>query len=379
MSFKFLSSVIVLLALHSCASKQTIAERSLAPSPKAVKNIILMIGDGMGLTQMSAGTFAFANTSNFERCKYIGLHKPYASNALITDSAAGATAFASGKKTYNGAIGVNQDTVPIQTILEEAEEIGLSTGLISTSSITHATPASFIAHNRYRRNMEEIAEDFLKTEIDFFIGGGRKHFDSRDKDERNLLEEMREKGYVVSSYFENELDDIDVDFSKNFAYLTSSEEPLRRSEGRDYLPLATHLGIQHLSNHGDQGFFLMIEGSQIDWGGHANDIDWVLSEWKEFDGVLGSVLDWAAEDGETLVIITADHETGGLAIQKESKFGEISAAFTSDYHTGSMIPVYAFGPLAENFCGIYENTAIYHKMRDAFGWAKSKATPRRRL
>jgi len=172
----------------------------------------------------------------------------------------------------------------------------------------------------------------------------------------------------VSSYFENELHEVNVDSSRNFAYLTASSEPLRKSEGRDYLPLASNLAIDHLSEHADSGFFLMIEGSQIDWGGHANDIDWVINEWTEFDQVLGNVLDWAEKDGETLVIVTADHETGGLAIQKESTMGKISAAFTSDYHTGAMIPVYAFGPRADEFIGIYENTAIYYKMKAALGW-----------
>lgn len=360
--------LIALILVVGCTSQQNVAvTKNIIPSPE-VKNIILLIGDGMGLTQMSAGTYAFANTSNFERCKHIGLHKPHASNALITDSAAGATAFSCGIKTYNGAIGVNQDTVPVKTILEEAEERGLSTGLISTSSITHATPASFIAHNRYRKNMEEIAEDFMDTELDLLIGGGRKYFDAREKDDRNLLTEMRSKGYEVSSYFEHDLDELTIDVSKNFAYFTASSEPLRKTEGRDYLPLAVDQALHHLSQHGEDGFFLMVEGAQIDWGGHANDIEWVLNEWKEFDTVLGTVLDWAKKDGETLVIVTADHETGGLAIQPDSKMGEISAAFTSDYHTGTFIPVYAFGPKADTFAGIYENTAIYYKMRAALRW-----------
>ena len=322
----------------------------------------------MGLTQISAGTYAYGNKSNFERMDVIGLHKSYAYGELITDSAAGATAFACGQKTYNGAIAVDKDTMPIGTILEEAEMRGLSTGLVSTSSITHATPASFIAHNKYRKNMEEIAEDFLDTEVDFFVGGGRKHFDSREKDERDLLAEFRAKDYVISTYFEEELEAITIDPSKNFGYLTSSEEPLRQTEGRRYLRDATKKSIAHLDHHDNTGFFLMIEGSQIDWGGHANDLDWVLNEWKEYDQVIGDVLDWAEQDGETLVIITADHETGGLAINPGSQMDSIVGAFTSNYHTGTMIPVFAKGPGADLFNGIYENTAIYDKMRAAYGW-----------
>ncbi len=360
--------LMMIWLLSSCSTTQIVTPEIVAPVK--AKNVILLIGDGMGLTQISAGTYANSNRSNFERMPVVGIHKPYASNKLITDSAAGATAFACGQKTYNGAIAVDRDTMPIGTILEEAELRGLSSGLISTSSITHATPASFIAHNKYRKNMEEIADDFLDTEIDFFVGGGRKHFDSRENDDRDLLAELRSKGYVMSSYFEEELVDMSVDSSKNFGYFTSSEEPLRQMDGRTYLPDAVDKSLNFLPNHDTGGFFLMIEGSQIDWGGHANNIDWVISEWKEFDGVIGQVLDWAEQDGETLVVITADHETGGLAIQPDSKMDSISAAFTSDYHTGTMIPVFAYGPGSEAFGGIYENTAIYDKMREAYGWNK---------
>ena len=367
MKFKLLIMLLA-LSLTQCQTTSQITQQSGAMSAPKAKNIVLLIGDGMGLTQISAGIFANQNTSHFERFKVVGIHKPYAFDKLITDSAAGATAFACGVKTYNGAIGVNSDTVAVQTILEEAEEKGMATGLIASSSIVHATPASFIAHNAFRRNYEEIAEDFLKTDIDFFVGGGRKYFDARSIDDRNLLEELREKGYVISSYFEEDYSNVSVSSNSKFGFLTSSEEPLRFSEGREYLNKAVKDGLRHLSRQNDQGFFLMIEGSQIDWGGHANNIDWVISEWKEFDQVLGNILDWAEKDQETLVVVTADHETGGLAIQPESTMDNLIGAFTSTYHTGAFIPVFAYGPGSEKFGGIYENTAIYHKMRECVGW-----------
>ena len=360
--------VFTILLSFSCSTTNNQILPVQDEAPPRAKNVILLIGDGMGLTQISAGIYANNNQSNFERFDVIGIHKPYSSNQLVTDSAAGATAFSCGVKTYNGAIGVDADTVAITTILEEAESRGLSSGLIATSSIVHATPASFIAHNSSRRNYEQIAQEFLNTEIDFFVGGGRKHFDSRSMDERDLLEELRAKGYQISSYFENDYSEVKVKPQQNFGFLTSSEEPLRFSEGRNYLTKAVQDGMQHLSNHDDTGFFLMIEGSQIDWGGHANDFNWVISEWKEFDQAIGHVLDWAEKDGETLVIVTADHETGGLAIQPQSTMTNLIAEFTSDYHTGVLIPVFAYGPGSELFGGIYENIAIYDKMRRAFDW-----------
>ena len=136
------------------------------------KNIILLIGDGMGVAQVFAGMSANGGELHIQNMKHIGFSKTQSSSAYVTDSGAGGTAIATGNKTYNGAIGVNPDTVPVHSILEIAEANGKATGLISTSAITHATPASFIAHQPSRYMMEEIAADFLKTDIDLFIGGG---------------------------------------------------------------------------------------------------------------------------------------------------------------------------------------------------------------
>lgn len=336
---------------------------------KKPRNIILMIGDGMGITQITAGLYSNNNALNLERCKVIGLHKPYASNKLITDSAAAATAFASGVKTYNGAIGVDADTMPVKTILEYAEERELATGLVATSTIVHATPASFIAHQPQRKMYEEIARDFLNTEIDIFIGGGKKYFDRRE-DKKDLLSILELRGYKVGHYAEGDLPK-KLDTDKNYAYLTSDSDPLTKAAGRDYLPHATQLAVDFLHTR-KKGFFLMVEGSQIDWGGHANDSDYIIAEMLDFDKAIGHVLDYAEEDGETLVIITADHETGGYAINPGSEMGDIKGAFTSDYHTADLVPVFAYGPGAEAFAGFYENTAIFDKMMKAFKWKKEK-------
>jgi len=368
----------LIITLFSCDTKKKaiitaepqIVEKNASRNANEAKNIIFMVGDGMGITQISSGLYSNNNKLNLERIKTIGLHKCYAYDALITDSAAGATAFACGVKTYNGAIGVDHDTIPRQTILEEAELKGMKTGLVATSTIEHATPASFAAHNKYRKNYEEIASDFVKSGCDVFIGGGQKSFDRRESDERNLSEEFRQKGYTVVSHVDKNLNEIDTTNVDKLVYYTADSAPLPASQGRDYLKPATKLSIDLLNRDNEAGFFLVIEGSQIDWGGHANDGEWIISEMIEFDNTIGSVLDFAEKDGNTLVVITADHETGGFAIQKESKMNELVTAFTSDYHTGDLIPVFAFGPGSEDFGGIYENTAIYHKMRAAFGWGE---------
>lgn len=366
----FLLTTILLLGCGNY-SKGPAGGSELRSSFNRPKNVILLIGDGMGLTQISAGLYGNGNRLNLEEFPVVGIHKPYSADNLITDSAAGATAFAAGVKTYNGAIGVNKDSVPVSTILEQAEKKGLATGMVATSTITHATPASFISHVPSRKMMEEIALDFLKTDIDFFVGGGKKYFDRREMDNRNLIEELQEKEYYVSDYSREELSNIPIDFDKKFAYFTADGEPLPANQGRDYFLPASTLAPIFLSKKSEEGFFLMIESSQIDWGGHANDSEYIISEMIEFDQVIGEMLEWAKEDGETLVIVTADHETGGYAINPGSTMDEINGAFTSDYHTASLIPVFAYGPGAELFAGIYENTAIYEKMRLAFGFNKS--------
>lgn len=331
------------------------------------KNVILLIGDGMGLTQISAGLYSNGNFLNLEAFPVIGLHKAYSSSDLITDSAAGATAFASGIKTYNGAIGVNAKGHAVPTILEEAEAEGLSTGMVTTSTIVHATPAAFAAHRAKRNMFEEIASDLLRTEIDLLIGGGKKYFDQREKDERNLYQELLGKGYQVSDYFTQDFQDLTYQSDRNLVYFTANEDPLPRSAGRDYLVPASKMAPVFLKGRSKKGFFLMIEGAQIDWAGHANNADYLIDEMIEFDEVVGEILAFARQDGETLVILTADHETGGLAINPGSSMNDLVSAFTTDYHTGSLVPVFAYGPGSELFAGIYENTDIYYKMKAALG------------
>lgn len=322
------------------------------------KNIILLIGDGMGVSQVFAGLTANKGHLFLENCKYIGFSKTQSSDSYITDSAAGGTAISSGVKTYNGAIGVDVNRNPVKTILEEASENGLATGLVSTSAITHATPASFIAHQAGRGSYEDIAADFLKTDIDVFIGGGLNHFTKR-VDGRNLLEELKQKDYQV----ETDLKKIKKIKDGKLAGLTADIHNGRMNERGDMLPVATETALEILDNN-KKGFFLMIEGSQIDWGGHAGSTIYVVEDMLDFDQVIGQALEFAAKDKKTLVLVTADHETGGMALTGGSiKDGIVKAAFPTGDHTSVMVPVFAYGPGAEEFIGIMENTDIYFKMK----------------
>ena len=325
---------------------------------KKPKNIILLIGDGMGVSHVFAGLTANKGHLFLENFKHVGFSKTQSADNYITDSAAGGTALSSGHKTNNGSIGVDAQNKPVKTILEEAEEKGLATGLVSTSSITHATPASFISHQSGRSMYEEIAADFLKTDIDVFIGGGIDHFSKR-KDGRNLMVELKAKGYRV----ETDMKEIGKVESGKLAGLTAPVHMGRTNERGDILPIATKTAIDILDNN-KKGFFLMVEGSQIDWGGHASNTIYVVEDMLDFDRVIGQTLDFAEKNRETLIIVTSDHETGGMALTGGSiENGVVKAAFPTTDHTSVMVPVFAYGPGAEEFIGIMENTDIFFKMR----------------
>lgn len=327
-----------------------------------------MIGDGMGLTQITAGLYSNGNSLHLEKFPVTGLIKTHSSNKLVTDSGAGATAFACGCKTFNGAIGVCKDKTPCLSILEQAEQRGLATGLVATSSITHATPASFIAHVPDRADVEAIAAYFLQTNLDLFIGGGLKYFNERTADRRDLAQELVAKGFAVSNFLEQKLCNLSPSPDRPFVWFAAREEPETAEKGRDYLPLAARLSPNFLKKRSEKGFFLMIEGSQIDWAGHAKHAPGVVSEMLDFDAAIGEALKFAEADGHTLVIVTADHETGGMALEQSQARDSLDMEFVTAHHTASLVPVFAYGPGAERFGGVYDNTDIYVKMRDLFGF-----------
>ncbi|KJJ37754.1 alkaline phosphatase [Aequorivita vladivostokensis] len=364
MRFKFPILLLLLaLSLNSCVSVQvkdnTVTK--VSQENKKPKNIILMIGDGMGLSQVSAAIYYKNGKPNFERFSTIGLSKTSSASDLITDSAAGATVFSTGVKTYNGAIGVNQDTLAVPTIVEQLSTRRLATGIVATSSIQHATPASFYAHVKSRRMYDEITEFAPNSGVNFFAGGGLKFFNQR-KDGKDLLAEMKAKDYELIT---NQLPKTPSE--KNELILLAEDGMPKMSQGRgDFLPNATKLALEKLSKN-EKGFFLMVEGSQIDWGGHDNDADYLIEELLDFDKTLGVALDFAKQNGETLVIVTADHETGGFTLASDgSDYNKIKPTFSTTGHSGTMVPVFAEGPGAFLFNGIYESTEIYHKMMALF-------------
>ncbi|MGA9294557.1 MAG: alkaline phosphatase [Ignavibacteriaceae bacterium] len=327
------------------------------------KNIILMVGDGMSLSIMYTAWVANRGHLNVENCEYTGLSKTYSADHLITDSGAGGTAFATGHKTKNGSVGVDENGKPHPSILDIAGRNRLSTGLIVTCNILDATPSDFVAKISDRHEWNNIALQYVSSDVDFVFGGGWKNF-KLGIDGRDLTSELSDAGYKLPRSI-TELEKINE--GKVFALIADDKLQVPKLRG-DVLAKASVKALELLSQN-KKGFFLMIEGSMIDGYAHENNLEFVMNEMFDFDRTIGEVLKWAAKDGETLVIVTADHETGGWTLLGgDIASGKVSGSFSTKDHSGVMVPVYSFGPQAEIFSGIFENTELFNKMICAYGF-----------
>lgn len=349
---------IVLLVIITAFQVQT---RKKDRSSGKVKNIILFIGDGMGTDHVYAAMTVSDKPLTIESFPYTGFSKTYSADSYVTDSGAGGTAIACGVKTNNGMIGVSPDSVPVVSITEIAHKNGLATGVLSTSSVTHATPASFVAHNAGRGNYEDIAKDFLNGTVDIFIGGGEDHFRKRADNEDFTLK-LRQMSYDVVFT----LDDLKKSKSDKIAGLLAKEHMPTSIGGRKgILPEMVRKAIEVLSRDKD-GFFMMVEGSMIDWAAHAKNLESAVAEVIDMDEAIAVAKNFAEKNGETLIIVTADHETGGLSLTDGSIAGRmvIGEFIESGSHTGVMVPVFSYGPGAERFTGIHDNTFFVGEFLD---------------
>ncbi len=235
-------------------------------------------------------------------------------------------------------------------------------------SATHATPAAFIAHVDIRAYTERIALGYLNTPIDCFIGGGEDAFNARP-DHNNLEDSLRQRGYFIRR--RAAFTGLPLDGSQPFMMFTAGYEPGTASAGRRYLPRAAELVPPFLNKRSEKGFFLLIEGSQIDWACHANDHNWLRAEQLDFEAAVRAAFEFAAHDGQTLVVVTGDHECGGLSLPQEPGARKgFKPVFSERLHTGTLVPVFAYGPKAALFSGIYENTSLNKKMYEALGLQK---------
>ena len=281
------------------------------------KNIIYLIGDGMGVTQVTAALFEKAPL-NFERFKIMGLHQTSSLDNEITDSAAAGTALATGVRTNNQMLGMTPDGRHVKNLMEYARDSNKATGLVVTVILPHATPAAFSAHTESRKNYNDIALQQATGGFDVLIGGGLTNFypqsfpNSWRKDDIHLINILRSQMPVVFKveHLKN------IKTPKFAAFLANGHLPL--ASKRDYtLGQLTEKAIEAL-NQREEGFVLMVEGSQIDICGHRNDSDGIIGETLDFDTAIKVALDFAEKDGNTLVVVTADHETSGIALHNKT-------------------------------------------------------------
>lgn len=327
------------------------------PKGKKVKNIIFMIGDGMGLEQISAAWVCNGGKLNLDNFTYVGLQRTYSANKLVTDSAAAGSALATGEKTNNGMIAMTPDSVAVKSLAEEAMEKGKRAGAAVTCRVTDATPAVFFSHAPSRKLMDDIAVQMTNSGLYFLSGGGTKYWSGRE-DGIDLVGQAEAMGYT---YVETKEEMMAVEEGPVIALMDEYELQPALDRG-DILPSSVQKALQVLDNK--KGFFLMIEGSMIDDGGHDNKAGKTMEEIFDFDRTLGLVLEWAEKDGETLVIVTADHATGGMTLLGGSiDEKKIRVNYSTTGHNGVALPVFAWGPHAEDFVGIYENAELSDKIR----------------
>ena len=334
--------------------------------PKLPKNVIFCIGDGMGFEKVkAAGVYAHgeAGTLSFEAFPYQGEVTTHSADSSMTDSAAAATALATGFKVNNGVLStaLPGDGRALYTLLEYFRDQGKSTGLVSTTFITHATPAAFGAHNPERSNLAEIADDYLNyTRPNVLFGGGGNGVsaDAAEAanytvvtDRQGLLTLETEKLSWVSGQFGDTNLPYEYDGLGNLPHLSEMT--------------ATALDI--LARN-PAGLFLMIEGGRIDHAGHSNDIERNVCETIEFSKTLRVVMDWSEERNDSLVIVTADHETGGLQVLESNGVGNFpTVSWSTDGHTNTNVPVYGWGPNAQRIGGLMDNTDLFDVVRNGIG------------
>ena len=340
------------LQYYATPNPYEIVDVAMPPVDNEVRNVIIMIGDGMGLEQVSCAWVLNHGKLNLDRFPSIGLSRTWCTNELITDSGAGGTALAAGVKTAYSHVGTAADSTDLASVLVKAKELGKKTGVAVTCHFADATPCDFCCHNEYRYNQDDLIADYVTCGVDYLSGGGLDWFTVKRKDNRDITREMAAAGYTVA-LTEEELMAADLPV---IGILAPDNLPVAMERGDLYRRTVAR-GLDILSREsGDQGFVMMLEGSCIDDWLHGNDIEKAMEELLDFDRTIGDVLAWAAADGHTLVVVTADHNTGALTLQDGNlEEGRIGVAFGSESHNGIAVPFYAWGPGSDAFTGIREN------------------------
>lgn len=380
-------------SLFSVAMLALVLATSCCNEPK-VKNVIYLIGDGMGFGAVTSLLLSEDEMTGFEQASVIGLSETCSANNYVTDSAAGGTALATGTRTNNGFVGADPEGNQLTSVLCKAQAMGKKTGIVVNTTLTEATPAAFYAGVTSRKMVFDIAKQFTESNVDVAIGGGLDHFIARP-DSLDLTATLIEKGYDVFLNWETVLgtdsekfvgilplydlhrreenngtasaaEGQEVCLAAQLASLNEDVNATHLSEPTVYLEKATVKALDILSRNNKDGFFLMIESAIIDGYGHNNDSDGMIVEMKEFNRTLQNMIDYVNNNPETLLVVTADHETGGTGVyyngHNPGNEGPVKLKFSTSGHTGTIVPIFAYGPGAENFAGLMKNIDVPKKI-----------------
>ncbi len=322
-----------------------------------IRNVIFLIGDGMGLSQITAAAYANCGLTlmNFN---YIGLQRNNALGAFTTDSAAGGSALATGERHANRHISMTEQGEAVPSLSDWFRGKGLPVGVVTLGNAVDATPTAFYGHSVERDNADELTRCLLDTPVDLLCGSGIRQFTERG-DGIDLIGELSKSYRFVRS-----IDEINAAEGRVVCIDERMDEAAEESN-LGLLAEATRAAIDKLQERGDKGFFLMVEGAKIDYAGHSRCLPGSVIEMLGFDLAVAEALKFADENGQTLVVVTADHETGGLVLlDGDEQSGRIMGVYTTDDHTPAMLPVFAYGPGADRFCGTYLNTEIARRIRE---------------
>ena len=379
--------------LISLAMAALLSVTSCSNEPQ-VKNVIYLIGDGMGFGAVTTLLLTEDEPTGFEMAPVIGLHETCSANNYVTDSAAGGTALATGTRTNNGYVGADPEGQQLTSVLRKAQTYGMKTGIVVNTTLTEATPGAFYAGVTSRKMVYDIAKQFTESEVDVAIGGGLDHFFNRP-DSVDLTADLIGKGYDVYLNWESVLNTESDKFvgilplhdlhrrEKNHGEASAAEgqevclaaqmaainedvDAAHLSEPTVYLEKATAKALDVLSRDHEKGFFLMIESAIIDGYGHNNDGEGMVVEMQEFGRTLRQMIEYVNQHPETLLVVTADHETGGTGVyyngHTPGNEGPLRLKFSTSGHTGTVVPIFAYGAGAENFAGVMKNTDIPKKI-----------------
>lgn len=359
-----------------------------------VKNVIYLIGDGMGIGSVTA-LLTVTDTCGFEiENPVTGFSETYSADNYTTDSAAAGTALATGTKTNNSSLGMGPDGEDLESVLDVAESLGKKTGIVVNLSLVEATPGAFYACVRKRSEKNTIAEQMTECGVDVMIGGGMKYFNERP-DSTDLVAKLQEKGYDIYTDWESIVRSESEQFigflpseilhRKNDTGVAASGDErgaaceaalMAAGDGlvdltdasirpEEYLEKAVSKALGTLSKSSDKGYFLMIESGIIDGFNHNNDAQGLFDEMNEFNRTLTMLVKYAAAHPNTLLVVTADHDTGGTAITYGDRATtEPQLMYCSHGHSGNMVPIFAWGAGKENFSGIMKNSDIALKIKE---------------